>query len=77
MSAEKEVLILFAGTRGFLDPYPVSAVAEYEKDMFEFMEATHPGILKELRELKDISPELDARIKEALTEFASVFHQGA
>jgi len=76
MPAEKEVLTLFAGTRGFLDPYPVSAVAEYEREMFEFIEATHPGILKDLRELKDISPDLDARIKEALTEFASVFTPG-
>jgi F-type H+-transporting ATPase subunit alpha len=73
MPAEKEVLSLFAGTRGFLDRYPVSAVAEYEKRMFEFVETKHPEILKELRELKDISSELDARIKEALNEFASIF----
>ena len=77
MPAEKEVLTLYSGTRGFLDRYPISAVAEYEKRMFEFVETKHPGILKELRELKDISPELDARIKEALTEFASVFNPDA
>jgi hypothetical protein len=34
-------------------------------------------ILKELRELKDIPPDLEARIKEALTEFASVFTPSA
>jgi F-type H+-transporting ATPase subunit alpha len=73
MPAEKEVLSLFAGTRGFLDRYPVSAVAEYEKRMFEFIETKYPGILKEIRELKDIPPELDARIKEALSEFTSIF----
>jgi F-type H+-transporting ATPase subunit alpha len=77
MPAEKEVLSLFAGTRGFLDRYPVSAVAEYEREMIEFVEAKHPGILKDLRELKDIPPELDARIKEALNEFASAFTPGA
>jgi F-type H+-transporting ATPase subunit alpha len=77
MPAEKEVLRLFAGTRGFLDRYPVSAVAEYERRMFEFVETKYPAILKELRELKDISSDLDARIKEALTEFASIFSPDA
>jgi F-type H+-transporting ATPase subunit alpha len=73
MPAEKEVLSLFAGTRGFLDRYPIAIVAEYEKQMFEFIETKYPGILKEIRELKDIPPELEARIREALGEFASVF----
>jgi F-type H+-transporting ATPase subunit alpha len=73
MPAEKEVLSLFAGTRGFLDRYPVSVVAEYEKQMFEFVETKYSGVLKEIRELKDIPPELDARIKEVLSEFSSIF----
>ena len=77
MPAEKEVLSLFAGTRGFLDRYPVSAVAEYERRMFEFVETKYPGILKELREHKDISPDLEAKMKEALTEFASIFSPDA
>ncbi|GHV56706.1 ATP synthase subunit alpha [Deltaproteobacteria bacterium] len=73
MPAEKEVLILFAGTRGYLDKYPVAAVAEYEKGMFEFIESKYPEILKEIKSNKDISSELDAKIKDALNEFAAIF----
>lgn len=73
MPAEKEVLTLYAGTRGFLDKYPVSAVLEYEKQMFDFVESKYPQILSEIKETKDISSDLDAKIKEALTEFATVF----
>jgi F-type H+-transporting ATPase subunit alpha len=73
MPAEKEVLTLFAGTRGFLDKFPISAVREYEKQMFEFIESHHPQILSELKEKKDISSELDAKMREALTEFSAVF----
>jgi F-type H+-transporting ATPase subunit alpha len=73
MPAEKEVLTLYAGTRGFLDKYPVSSVLEYEKQMFDFVESKYPQILSEIKEAKDISSDLDAKIKEALTEFATVF----
>ncbi len=73
MPAEKEVLTLFAGTRGYLDKYPVAAVLEYEKQMFEFVESKYPGILSEIKEVKDISPELEAKMKEALNEFGTVF----
>ena len=73
MPAEKEVLTLYSGTRGYLDKYPVSAVLDYEKQMFEFVESKYPQILSELKEKKDISPELDGQIKEALNEFSTVY----
>jgi F-type H+-transporting ATPase subunit alpha len=73
MSAEKEVLILFAGARGFLDKYPVSAVLDYEKQMFNFIESKYQAILDEIKEKKDISPELDVKIKDALKEFSAVY----
>ncbi len=73
MPAEKEVLTLFAGTRGFLDKFPISAVREYETQMFEFIESRYPQILSELKEKKDISSELDAKMREALNEFSTVF----
>ncbi|MDL2260437.1 F0F1 ATP synthase subunit alpha, partial [Deltaproteobacteria bacterium OttesenSCG-928-K17] len=69
MPAEKEVLTLFAGTRGYLDKLSVASVQEYERQMFEFIESKYPEILSEIKEVKDISPELDAKMKEALNEF--------
>ena len=77
MPAEKEVLTLYAGTRGYLDKYPVSSVLDYEKQMFDFIESKYPDILSEIKEVKDISPELDGKIKDALTEFATVFTPSA
>ncbi|MDR1308364.1 MAG: F0F1 ATP synthase subunit alpha [Deltaproteobacteria bacterium] len=76
LSAEKEVLVLFAGTRGYLDKYPISAVGDYERKLLEFVESRHQAILDELREKKDISSELEAKIRSALDEFASVYSQG-
>jgi F-type H+-transporting ATPase subunit alpha len=73
MPAEKEVLILFAGTRGFLDKYPVSAVLDYEKKLFEFVESRHQALLEEIKVQKDISPELETKLRAALDEFAQIY----
>ncbi len=73
MPAEKEVAILFAGANGYLDEWPVEAVAEYEKQMLEFLENKYPEILNEIKEKADISDELEAKMKKALDEFKTVF----
>ncbi|MCU0573515.1 MAG: F0F1 ATP synthase subunit alpha [Syntrophobacteraceae bacterium] len=73
MPAEKEVMSLYAGTRGHLDNVPVERVAEYETQMLNFIERKYPDILSEIKEKKVISDDLDQRMKSALEEFAGVF----
>lgn len=71
--AEKQVMALYAGTRGFLDTIPVERVREYENQMTAFMERKYPGVLAEIKEKNVISDELDGKMKRALEEFAEVF----
>ncbi len=73
MSAEREVMSLYSGTRGYLDTIPVEKVSEYEKQMISFVERKYPEVLAEIKEKKAISDELEAKIKKALEEFAGVF----
>ena len=73
MSAEKQIMILAAGTYGYLDEWPVDAVSAYEKQMIEFMEAKHGDILSEVKEKGQISDDLEAKIKKALDEFKTIF----
>ncbi len=77
MAAEKQVMILYAGVNGFVDKWPVESVSKYEKEMLEFMEAKHPEILKEIKEKKEISPELEEKMKQALGEFDRIFQPKA
>jgi F-type H+-transporting ATPase subunit alpha len=70
---EKQISIIYAGTRGFLDKYPVHVLADYEQQFYTFMESKYPEILGEIKERKEISPDLDERMKAALTEFDGVF----
>jgi len=76
MAAEKQVMILAAGTYGYLDEWPADAVSAYESQMLEFMEAKHGDILKEIKETGQISDELEAKIKKGLDEFKTIFQPG-
>jgi F-type H+-transporting ATPase subunit alpha len=73
ISAEKEIMILFAGAFGYLDQWPVEAIAEYEKLIIEFMESKHGDLLKEIKEKNIISDELEGKLKGAMDEFKTVF----
>ncbi|MBW2090617.1 MAG: F0F1 ATP synthase subunit alpha [Deltaproteobacteria bacterium] len=73
MPVEKQVTIIYAGTNGFLDKYPVEVIADYESQLFEFIEGKYPQIFTEIAEKKEISDELDATMRKAMTDFDEVF----
>ncbi len=70
---EKQVSILFAGTKGFLDEYPVDVVEKYEAGLYQFLESKYPQILSEIAEKKVISDELEQTMNKALTEYGEEF----
>jgi F-type H+-transporting ATPase subunit alpha len=73
MAAEKQVAILFAGTYGYLDEWPVESVRVFETQMLEFMEKKHGDLLKEIKEKNVISEDLEGKLKKALDEFKTMF----
>ncbi|MCJ7685975.1 MAG: F0F1 ATP synthase subunit alpha [Desulfobacteraceae bacterium] len=77
MTAEKEVAILYAGSNGFLDKWPVSSVADYEKQMLEFLDSKYVDILADIKEKSDITEETDGKLKKALGEFEGIFQPAA
>ncbi|MFH1673486.1 MAG: F0F1 ATP synthase subunit alpha [Pseudomonadota bacterium] len=73
LSMEKQVSILYAGTRGFLDELPLDAVAKYEEGLYSFIEQKHPQIFKELDEKKAIDDSLDKTMTKAFGEYTQEF----
>jgi F-type H+-transporting ATPase subunit alpha len=73
MSLSQEVVVLFAGTRGFIDKYDVEKVRVYEEQLLSFIESKHADIMQEIEEKKIISPELEKKMKDVMTAFDSVF----
>lgn len=75
LGVEKQVLIIYAGNRGYLDEFEVSQIKEYEKKLYEYFEEEHPDLLKKIAEKKEIDSELDEAIGKSLKEFNSTFKQ--
>ena len=76
MSLSKQVAILFAGTRGYLDKYEVEKLKDYERELLSFVESKYPEIVREIEGQKVISPEMEKKLKDILSEFDSVFVAG-
>jgi F-type H+-transporting ATPase subunit alpha len=76
LPVEKQVLIIYAGNRGYLDEFPVAEIRSYEKKLYDHFERNHAGILAKLREKKHIDTALDAEIGAALKAFGGVFREG-
>jgi F-type H+/Na+-transporting ATPase subunit alpha len=70
---EKQVLMIFAGTNGFLDPVAVDRVGDYEVEMYRFFDSRKPGILRMLAEKKQFDDALKAEVSAALNEFGEAF----
>ncbi len=70
---EKQVAILYAGTRGFLDKYPVSSLSKYEAGLYPFIQDRYPQIFKDLGEKKIIDEALDKMLTAALTAYDQEF----
>ena len=70
---EKQVTIIFAGTKGFLDKLPINTLRDYEQDLYNYVESNAPFIFEELREQQKISPELEEKMKQVLATFGETF----
>jgi F-type H+-transporting ATPase subunit alpha len=70
---EKQVTVLFAGARGFLDKYPVEVLAKYEAGLYSFMEERYAQVLAELKEKQAIDDDLEKKMSDALTAYDEEF----
>src|SRR5687767_2680155 len=69
LSVEKQVIIIYAATKGFIDPVAIEDVRRYEEDLYRFLETRHPGVLTGISEKKILDDDLKAAIELALKEF--------
>jgi F-type H+/Na+-transporting ATPase subunit alpha len=75
LAIEKQIVMLYAGTRGHLDRQAVSDIGPYERELYLFLETRHPAILAALVDTKTIDDRLATILNGALDEFASVFQR--
>jgi F-type H+-transporting ATPase subunit alpha len=75
LPVEKQILIIYAGTNGFVDHLPVAALKKYELGLYAFVEAKHPDLLPEILKRRDLNEELREKINKVLEEFNASFKE--
>jgi F-type H+/Na+-transporting ATPase subunit alpha len=73
MDAMDQVISIFAGTNGFLDDLPVSAVRKFEGELITFVNNRHGALRARLGEARDLNDADRAELKQAVTEFKASF----
>jgi F-type H+-transporting ATPase subunit alpha len=70
---EKQVLIIFAGTQGYLDDVPVEDVRRFEAELYKWVEANKPDLLTSIREKRELNDQIKGNVVGALKEFKQQF----
>jgi F-type H+-transporting ATPase subunit alpha len=73
MPVERQILVIYAGTNGYLDNVPVEAVREYEQELLRFVDESHKDLWKTFAEEKQLSDKLKGQLETVLEAFASKF----
>ena len=69
MSAEEQVVVIFAGTRGYLDKVPTKNIGEFEAQLLVYMKQKHQNVLDTIRQEEKLSDKLIEDLKGIIDEF--------
>ncbi|MEZ5973171.1 MAG: F0F1 ATP synthase subunit alpha [Hyphomonadaceae bacterium] len=71
---EEQVVLIYAGTRGYLDKIDVASVGRYERELVAWLRAKKADLLKAIGDKKDIGKDgIEDKIKAVLEEFTATF----
>lgn len=71
MPVEKQVISIYAATKGFMDKVPVANIREFEDKLLEFIEKTHNEFYVTIRDTKGLPDE--AKLNTVLQDFSESF----
>ncbi|BCD51242.1 F0F1 ATP synthase subunit alpha [Helicobacter suis] len=66
---EKQIVMIYAGVKGFLDGIPTKKVVAFEESLYPFLESKYPNILEDIRTKKALDKDLETMLKVAIEEF--------
>jgi F-type H+-transporting ATPase subunit alpha len=73
LPVERQVLIIYAGTNGFVDELPLTALKKYEQELYSFIDSRHPDVFADILKKRELDGDLRAKINQALEEFKGIF----
>jgi F-type H+-transporting ATPase subunit alpha len=76
MPVEEQIVVLYAATKGWLDPLPLELVSTFERELLEYMRTFHrQDILEAILDTQDLTPEITERLDAALKSFSEEFRR--
>src|ERR1700687_4468429 len=73
LPVEKQIVIIFAGTQGYLDDLPVERSRKFEEELYKFIDNAHRGVFDDIRTKKVLDDALRARLTAVIEEFKARF----
>jgi F-type H+-transporting ATPase subunit alpha len=73
LPVEKQILIIYAGTNGFVDELPLTALKKYEQELYSFVDSKHSDLFADILKKRELDGDLRAKLNKALEEFKAVF----
>jgi F-type H+-transporting ATPase subunit alpha len=73
VSLANQVIIMFAGTKGYLDDIPLKLIAEFENEIIKFVKDKYPQIIESINQTKDIDQKTSESLEEAVKKFKESF----
>jgi len=71
----KQVMIIYAGTKGYLDDMPLDWIKKFESDFYKFMGEKYPDVEHEIETKKELSDALTKKLDKAILEFKNQFSE--
>ena len=73
LPVEKQIIIIFAGTNGYVDDLPASQCGAFERALYDFLDTSQASLLQSIREKKTLDDALRNELHKVLKEFKQRF----
>jgi F-type H+/Na+-transporting ATPase subunit alpha len=73
LAVEKQVILIYAGSNGYVDEIPIGELRRYETELYAFLDGTRADVLAAVRTKRELDKDTEGLVKGALDEFAKRF----
>jgi F-type H+-transporting ATPase subunit alpha len=75
LPVEKQILIIYAGTQGYVDKLPVTELRRYERELYQYVDKKYPDVWSAVLESREITEEVKTKFDKVLGKFTRKFAQ--
>ena len=71
MPVEQEVMVIYAGTQGYLDDVPLNRIADFQQQFLAYVDSSAANVRQALADKKELTSDIENGLKQALNDFKS------